>query len=61
MGGPMGGPPGMLRGGEKARNFKGTMTKLLKYLRPYRLQIAIVLVFAIASTVFFIVGPENFG
>ena len=61
MGGPMGGPPGMLRGGEKARNFKGTMTKLLKYLRPYRLQIAIVLVFAIASTVFFIVGPKILG
>ena len=61
MGGPMGGPPGMLRGGEKARNFKGTMTKLLKYLRPYRLQIAIVLFFAIASTVFFIVGPKILG
>ena len=25
----MGGPPGMLRGGEKARDFKGTMKKLL--------------------------------
>ncbi len=60
-GGPMGGRPGMLRGGEKARNFKGTMTKLLKYLRPYRISIAIVLIFAIASTVFFILGPKILG
>jgi len=60
-GGPMGGPPGMLRGGEKARNFKGTMAKLLKYLRPYRVSIAIVLIFAIASTVFFILGPKILG
>jgi len=62
MGGPMGGgPPGMMRGGEKARNFKATMIKLLKYLAPYRIQILVVIVFAIASTVFFIVGPKILG
>ncbi len=61
MGGPMGGPPGMLMGGEKARDFGGTMRKLLKELRPYRITIIIVFVFAIASTIFSIVGPKVLG
>ena len=61
MGGPMGGPPGMLRGGEKARDFKGTMSKLLKALRPFRVTIIIVFIFAIASTIFSIVGPKILG
>ena len=42
-GGPFGGPPGMLRGGEKAVNFKATMAKLLQYLRQYRWQFIIVI------------------
>lgn len=61
MHGPMGGPPGMLRGGEKARDFKGTMSKLLRYLTPYKWSFAVVLVFAIASTIFTIVGPKILG
>ena len=60
-GGPGGGPPGMLRGGEKPRDFKGTMTKLLRYLSPYKVQFIIVFTFAIASTVFNIVGPKILG
>ncbi len=60
-GGPFGGPPGMLRGGEKAVNFKATMAKLLQYLRQYRWQFIIVILFAIASTVFSIVGPKILG
>lgn len=61
-GGPMGGgPPGMLRGGEKARDFKGTMKKLLKYLSEYKLSLSIVLLFAVISTVFTIVGPKILG
>ena len=60
-GGPFGGPPGMLRGGEKAVNFKATMAKLLQYLRQYRWQIIIVILFAIASTIFSIVGPKILG
>lgn len=59
--GPFGGPPGMLRGGEKARDFKGTMSKLLKYLKPYRLSMLLVLIFAVASTIFSIVGPKIMG
>jgi len=59
--GPGGGHPGMLRGGEKARDFKGTMAKLLRYLSPYKFQFIIVVVFAVASTIFNIVGPKILG
>lgn len=60
--GPMGGPPGMMRGGgEKARDFKGTMSRLLKVLNPYKVTIIIVFIFAIASTVFSIIGPKVLG
>jgi ATP-binding cassette subfamily B multidrug efflux pump len=57
--GPMG---GMMAPGEKPRNFRATMhTLILEYLRPFRWQVIIVLVFAIASTVFMIVGPKILG
>ncbi len=61
--GPMGGGPGgaMMRGGEKPRNFKATMTKLLKFLSPYKVSFILVFIFAIASTVFTIVGPKILG
>jgi len=45
----------------KAKDFKGTVRKLLKRLRPYRVKIAFVLLFALASTVFMIVGPKILG
>lgn len=63
MGGPMGGGPGgpMMRGGEKARDFKGTVSKLLKYLAVYKVSLIVVLIFAIASTVFAILGPKIMG
>lgn len=51
----------MLRGGEKARDFKGTMAKLLKALRPFRMTIIVVFVFAIPSTIFSIIGPKILG
>jgi len=60
-GGPRGGQRGMLRGGEKARDFKGTMAKLLRYLNPYKIQFLVVFIFAVASTVFNIVGPKILG
>jgi ATP-binding cassette subfamily B protein len=59
-GGPRGGM-GIQMHGEKARDFKGTMSKLLKYLREYQLSIVVVIIFAIASTVFSIVGPKILG
>ena len=59
--GPMGGPPGVMRGGEKARDFKGTVSRLLKTMSPYKVTILIVLVFAVGSTIFSIVGPKILG
>lgn len=46
---------------EKASDFKGTFKRLLKYLRPRRTQFIIVLIFAILSTTFSIVGPKIMG
>lgn len=60
--GPFGGGHGqMMQGGEKAKNFKGTMNKLIKYLRPFWISIIIVLIFSIASTAFAIVSPRILG
>ena len=58
--GPMGGP-GMARGGEKAKNFKGSMKNLIGYLGAYRFLILAVWVLAMASTVFMIFGPRVLG
>ncbi|MCE1206785.1 MAG: ABC transporter ATP-binding protein/permease [Spirochaetia bacterium] len=55
-----GGPQAMMKG-EKARNFKGTMKKLIAYLGPYKLSILVVLIFAVGSTIFSIVGPKILG
>src|SRR5919199_886427 len=61
-GGMMGGPgPGMGMPVEKARDFRGTMRKLIAYIGVYRVTIGIVLLFAIASTIFTIVGPKILG
>ena len=51
-GGPMAqhGPMAMMKG-EKARDFKGTMIKLIQYLGKYKLAVSVVMIFAIASTV----------
>ena len=44
--------------GEKAKNFRGTIGKLMKYIGSYRIGIIAVLIFAIGSTLFNIVGPK---
>ncbi len=62
-GGPMGGhrgPMAMMKG-DKARDFKGTIHKLLDYLGAYKISIVIVLIFAVASTIFSIAGPKILG
>ncbi|MGU8589455.1 ABC transporter ATP-binding protein [Clostridium perfringens] len=61
MGGPMGRMGGGPRSVEKAKDFKGTMKKLGVYLKPYSLSIAIVILFAIGSAAFSIVGPKILG
>lgn len=58
--GPMGGhgPGGGMMPGEKAKDFKGTLMKLLNFMGRFKVSIVIVLVFAIGSTVFTTVGPK---
>ena len=56
--GPMG---GMGMTAEKPKNFKETFNKLLEYLRPYRLKLVLVILFAIGSSAFSIVGPKVLG
>jgi len=48
-------------GGEKARDFKGTMKKLFQYLRVYKISFIAVFIFASASAGFSIVGPKILG
>lgn len=60
--GPMGhGPHGGMGAGEKAKDFKGTIKKLSKYLSAYKIGLIFVLLFAIGSTIFNIVGPKILG
>lgn len=56
--GPMGHGP---RNFEKPKDFKGTFSKLLDYLRPHRLKLIIVILFAMGSTIFSIIGPKVLG
>jgi ATP-binding cassette subfamily B multidrug efflux pump len=60
--GPMGhgGPMAMMKG-DRARDFKGAMAKLIQYFGSYKVAIVIVILFAIASTVFTIIGPKILG
>lgn len=48
-------------GNEKAKDFRGTMAKLLSYMKRYRLRFLTMLVFAVAGTVFSIIGPRILG
>lgn len=56
------GPRGGMGAGEKAKDVKGTIGKLMKnYLKDYKWKLIIVLIFAIGSTIFTIVGPKILG
>ncbi|MEG1848326.1 MAG: ABC transporter ATP-binding protein [Lachnospiraceae bacterium] len=59
--GPMGGHGhgGMV--GEKAKDFKGTMKKLMAYMDRYKIRMFFMLLFAIGGTIFSIVGPKVLG
>ncbi len=57
--GPMGRGPGAPV--EKAKDFKGTLGKLVKSLSKYKIQLVIVFILAIGSTVFAIIGPKILG
>lgn len=53
------GGPGMP--GEKAKDFKGTMKKLMVYLAMYKIPLLFVGIFAVGSTIFNIIGPKILG
>jgi len=61
-GGPFGrgGPMAMMKG-DSARDFKGTMRKLIAYLGPHKLATVIVIILSMVSTVFTIFGPKILG
>lgn len=57
--GPMGhGPGGRMMPGEKPKNLKGTIAKLIAFMGRFKAAIVVVLVFAVGSTIFNIVGPK---
>ncbi len=58
---PMKGHGGANRPPEKAKDFKGTLKKLVAYLKQYHLAIVVVILFTIGSTVFNILGPKILG
>lgn len=57
--GPMG--HGGRMSGEKAKDFKGAMKKIIKYISRYKFRLILMLIFAVAGTVFNIVGPKILG
>ena len=61
-GGPMGGPAAMMgTGGAKAKDFRGALKKLIKYLSQYKVSVIVVIAFSVLSTIFAIVGPKILG
>lgn len=59
--GPMGGPGRGAIPGEKAKDFKGSMKKIIQYMERYKVRFLIMFIFAIAGTIFNIVGPKILG
>ena len=57
LGGPHG-PHGMMMGGAKAKDFKGTVRRMLAYLGQFKLQLAVALLFAVGACVFNVIGPK---
>jgi ATP-binding cassette subfamily B protein len=52
---------GRMGSGEKAKDFKGTLKRVLKYIGPYKFPILCVMLFAVGSTIFNIIGPKVLG
>ena len=55
-GGPPGGPHG--RPVEKAKDFKGTVKKLLKLVTPFRFKLLLIVFLAACSSLFAVIGPK---
>ncbi len=58
--GHMGGGRHMMPG-EKAKDFKGTMKKLMAYMGSYKIALLFVMIFAVGGTAFNIIGPKILG
>ncbi len=54
------GPPGAMAV-EKAKDFKGSASKLIKYMKPFKVAVVVVFIFAIISTIFTIISPKVLG
>lgn len=54
----MHGPGGHMMPGEKAKNFKGTTRRLLRYMGSYKYGLTAVMFFAVGGTAFNIIGPK---
>ena len=59
--GPMGGPHGGMMPGEKAKNCKGAIRKLIHYIGYYKFAVLVVMICAVCSTVFTVAGPKIMG
>lgn len=55
------GGPGGMAPGEKAKDFKGTLGKIIRYIGRYKIAVVFVIIFAIISTVFTVLGPKIMG
>ena len=55
------GPGGGMAPAEKAKNFKGSISKLMQYIGRYKIAILAVMIMAAASTVFTVLGPKVLG
>ena len=59
--GPMGGRGGFGAPGEKPKDFKNTMLKLLSYVGKHKVAVIFALIFAVCSVIFNIIGPKVLG
>ena len=55
------GPGGRMMPGEKARDFRGTILRLLAYIGKYKAAVGVVMLFAMAGTLFSVLGPKILG
>ena len=55
---PPHGPGARMMPGEKAKDFKGTIAKLVRFMGQFKVSLAVAIVFAICSAAFSIVGPK---
>ena len=59
--GRMGGMHGPMRAGEKPKHFRKTLGRMLSYMGRYRIAVFVVMIFAVGSTIFHVIGPKILG